>query len=288
MIGEILMNFDTLINAQELADNINNPNWVIFDCRLDSNETNIVRKKYLEGHIPGAIYVHLDDDLSGPIIANKTSRHPLPVIDVFVKKLSNWGINDQTQVIVYDDLGGSIADRLWWMLQWLGHENIAVLNGGFQQWEKSKNPIDNIIPVQEPKTFVPVIQNNRLVNIEAVVTLQNSPDHLLVDCRAPERYRGEKEPLDHTAGHIPGAVNLFFQDNLNENSLFHSKEYLKKRFLNVHGEKPVENIIYYCGSGVTATHNLLALKYAGLGNASLYAGSWSEWITDPTRPIGTN
>ncbi|MBT6152006.1 MAG: sulfurtransferase, partial [Chloroflexi bacterium] len=257
------------------------------DCSFSLAKPELGRKNYLERHIPGAFYAHLGEDLSGPIIAGKTSRHPLPPIEDFVEKLSNWGIDKESQVIVYDDAGGMVAGRLWWMIQWLGHENVALLNGGIQEWEKKYFPTNDQLPNFSREEFNPNVQRNRLVEVEELEKLRESPHHLLVDSRASERYSGKEENLDHTAGHIPGAVNLHFQGNLDENGLFLNKELLKKRFSEIHKELAIENTIYYCGSGVSANHNLIAIKYAGFGNAKLYAGSWSEWITDEKRPIAT-
>ncbi len=279
------MGYTSIIHAEELMKNIDDPNWIIIDCSFSLAEPELGRNNYLENHIPGAFYAHLDEDLSGSIIPNKTSRHPLPPIEKLIKTLSNWGIDGKSQVIVYDDAGGMVSGRLWWMIQWLGHENVALLNGGIQYWEKNNFPTNNKIPSFSPKEFTANIQNDSLIEVDDIDELRVSPNHLLVDSRAPDRYSGKEENLDHTAGHIPGAKNLPYQDNLTEDGLFLEKDLLAKRFYKIHKNLDIENIVYYCGSGVSANHNLIAIKYAGLGNAKLYAGSWSEWINDPNRPI---
>ncbi|TLD40002.1 MAG: Thiosulfate sulfurtransferase, rhodanese [Candidatus Jettenia ecosi] len=279
------MFYTTIILASELVNHITNPDWVIIDCRFSLDNPERGRKDYVQSHIPGAIYAHLNEDLSGEIIPGKTGRHPLPNIKTFVQTLSKCGIDSNVQVVAYDDKGGSIAARLWWMLSWVGHNNAAVLNGGWQQWIKNNYPVKSGVEDRKFSTFAPRIRNELLFNANDVLRILNNPDFRLLDSRSADRYRGENETVDPIAGHIPGAISAPFADNLNPEGMFLSPEELKARFQTLLGNVPPERAVFYCGSGVTASHNLLALAYAGLGDARLYAGSWSDWITDPNRPV---
>jgi thiosulfate/3-mercaptopyruvate sulfurtransferase len=279
------MLYSTLITIKDISANLGNPDWAIFDCHFLLDDADAGRRTYLETHIPGAIYVHLDKDLSGKVIPGKTSRHPLPDIDTFSATLSNWGIDETVQVVAYDDRGGSIAARLWWMMQWVGHQNTAVLDGNFTHWLEAGFPTKSGVETRSQRSFKPQPNPNLLVDANQIMAMRKSPDRLIIDSRASERYRGELEVLDPIAGHIPGAVNAFYGDNLDEDGHFKSKEHLSLRFKEIFGDIPAEKTIFYCGSGVTAAHNILAIAHAGLGNAVLYPGSWSEWITDPNRPV---
>lgn len=270
------MNFDTLITTDALLDSINQPNWVIIDCRFSLGAPNAGRESYRAGHIPGAHYADLDVDLSSEVLPGQTGRHPLPNIVDLEKKLSAWGIDNHSQVIVYDDKGGAIAARLWWLLNWLGHEKVAVLDGGWQYWLKKGHPVTTILPLLLPKEFTPNIQHQMTVSKKEIGIQTGEKMPPLVDSRAYERYLGKIEPIDPIAGHIPGAINLPFIENLNSNGRFLSKEALQNRFSSIKNEPDLP--IFYCGSGVTACHNILAYKYCGLGQARLYPGSWSEWI----------
>ena len=280
------MSYTTFISSTDLATQLDNPAWVIIDCRFNLADTEQCRQLYQTAHIPGAFYAHLNDDLSGPIIAGQTSRHPLPEIEIFSQTLSAWGIDEQTQVIVYDDKGGAIAARLWWMLKWLGHDMVAVLNGGLPQWEQKNRPTQGGSESVSPKRFTPKIQTAMLADIAEVQANHTKADYALFDSRIAIRYRGEVELLDTIAGHIPGAVNAPFPENMAD-GLMLSPEQLHARFEAMLGDKPASEAVFYCGSGVTAAHNLLAIAYAGLGQARMYAGSWSEWITQPNPPVAT-
>lgn len=279
------MTFSTLISAQELADNLDNPNWVVVDCRFALADTEQGRREYQAGHIAGAVYAHLDEDLSGPIIPGKTSRHPLPSIETFAQTLSGWGIDNKTQVVAYDSAGGAIASRLWWMLQWLRHEAVAVLNGGWAAWQEGEYPTRAGVETNKPRQFTPKPRPELLVGADDVLQLRADPAYRLFDSRSADRYRGQNEVLDPVAGHIPGAISLPYADNLGKDGLFHLAEELKARFEAQLGDIAAEQTVFYCGSGVTAAHNILAMQHAGLGQSKLYAGSWSEWITDPDRPV---
>lgn len=280
------MPYMTLISASELFNHITNPNWVIVDCRFSLDDADRGLKDYLQSHIPGAVYAHLNKDLSGQIIPGKTGRHPLPQQEIFDKTLSNWGIDADVQVVAYDDKGGVMAAaRLWWLLRWAGHDAVAVLNGGWQQWLNIGYPVKNNAEARKPRLFIPRIRDELLFSTADVLNILYDRNYRLLDSRSADRYRGENETIDPVAGHIPGALSAPFANNLNSEGLFLSCDELKARFQKLLGNVPPERAVFYCGSGVTAAHNLLAMSHAGLGNASLYAGSWSEWITNSARPI---
>jgi thiosulfate/3-mercaptopyruvate sulfurtransferase len=282
-----MMTYKTLISTGQLAANLIDNDWVVVDCRFSLADTEKGRQAYQQAHIAGAVYAHLDEDLSGPIVPGKTSRHPLPDIKTFAKTVSNWGINNQTQVVAYDDMGGAIAARLWWMLRWLGHETVAVLDGGWPRWQREGRQVMAGVESNEARTFVPHLRAELVVNVDNLLTTRNDSAYRLFDCRSADRFRGENETIDPVAGHIPGAVSLPYADNMDTEKNFLPPEQLRTRFGNALGETPPEQAVFYCGSGVTAAHNILAMLHAGLGEARLYPGSWSEWITDPERPVAT-
>jgi thiosulfate/3-mercaptopyruvate sulfurtransferase len=279
------MIFKTLISVEGLAQYYRNPDWRVVDCRFWLENTSKGRLDYDKAHIPGAVYADLDNDLSGEVIPGETGRHPLPSIEEFVSRVNSWGIDSNTQVIVYDDRGGMIAARLWWMLRWLGHEAVALLNGGYTNWVEGNLLVANEVQVPLPKIFKPNLNNNLITTENDILLNFGDPRHALVDSRSPERYRGEIEPIDPVAGRIPGAYNYFWKNNLDSNNCFKIKAILRGRFETLIGNVPVKNVTFYCGSGVTSAHNILALNHAGLGMAKLYVGSWSQWITDKERPI---
>jgi thiosulfate/3-mercaptopyruvate sulfurtransferase len=281
------MKFSTLISVEGLAQFLDDPNWVVVDCRFWLDDTEKGRLDYQDSHIPGAVYAHLDEDLSGPVVAGETGRHPLPDVDSFSQKLGSWGIGPETQVVAYDDRGGMIAGRLWWLLRWLGHENVAVLDGGYPAWVAEGHPVTAEVPESMPETFVPEIQPEMVFSAEDVLRHFGDPGSLLVDSRAPERYRGEEEPIDPVAGRIPGAENYFWGTNLDPKGHMQLKQVLRGRFESIFRDIPAERVTFYCGSGVTAAHNALAVVHSGLGMPRIYAGSWSGWIADPERPIAT-
>lgn len=279
--------YSTLISAADLAPHVGDTDWAIIDCRFSLADTERGRVAYQEAHIPGALYAHLDEDLSGLITPGKTGRHPLPPVDTFAQTLSTWGIDASIQVIGYDDFGGAIASRLWWMLRWLGHDAIAVLNGGWPAWLGNSLPTSSNKEKRTPRTFSPQSRPEMIADVEEVATLHKDPTSCLIDARAAARYRGDHEPIDPIAGHIPGAMSAPFADNLDADGFFLSPEKLRTRFESVLEDHSPEQAVSYCGSGVTGAHNLLALAHAGLDGARLYPGSWSHWITDPNRPIAT-
>ena len=279
--------FTTLIDTADLAAHLDDPNWVIVDCRFYLNDPELGRKQYLEAHIPGAVYADLDKDLSGPVIPGETGRHPLPDVDTFAKRLGSWGIGDGVQVVAYDGAGGMVAGRLWWMLKWLGHEQVAVLNGDFRAWLHEGRPTRPGGETRASRTFMPRLQADRLVDAGEVLAHLGDPSMKLLDARARDRFRGENETLDAKAGHIPGAKPAPYSENLDTTGRFLSPEELASRFHALLGDTPAEKVVLYCGSGVSAAHNALAMAHAGLGQPRLYSGSWSDWITDPSRPIAT-
>lgn len=279
------MSYTTLISTAELLPHLNEPDWVVVDCRFALSDTGLDRREYLQRHIAGAVYAHLDEDLSGPIIRGKTGRHPLPAVETFARTLSNWGIDHQVQVVAYDSLGGAIAARLWWLLRWLGHGGVAVLDGGWPRWERAEHPTRSGTESREPRDFIPHPRPELLVETNDVAKIRTDPSFRLFDARSADRYQGENETIDPVAGHIPGAISLPYAGNLDEEGSFLPLQDLKARFQAQLGDVPPEQAVFYCGSGVTAAHNLLAMAHVGLGEARLYAGSWSEWITDPERSV---
>lgn len=274
--------FNTIISAVELASSLANTNWRIIDCHHELADTEAGRRAYQQAHIPGALFAHLDEDLSGPIIAGETGRHPLPCVTAMEHLFGRWGITPSTQVVVYDNKRGAIAARLWWMLRYLGHEAVAVLDGGLASWEKEGLPLGTTINTPEPVDFIAKVQTGWVWDADAIAQLDNDTSSVVVDSRAAERYRGEIEPIDPIAGHIPGALNLPFADNWTSEGILKPPAALAQRFENL---PDATHTVFYCGSGVTACHNILAYAQAGLGNARLYPGSWSDWITDEQRAI---
>ncbi|MEM1124385.1 MAG: sulfurtransferase [Bacteroidota bacterium] len=280
--------FTTIINAEELEPLLNQPKVVIMDCRFSLADTEFGRKAYETSHIPNAQYAHLDDDLSGPIIAGKTGRHPFPEITTFAKKLGHWGIDADTQVIAYDNSHGGIAARLWYLLKWVGHKKVAVLNGGWKCWAENNFPRNREMPSIETTTFHPKPNDTLLVDVQFMEQHVEDDALLYVDSRAAARYRGEEEPIDPVAGHIPSAISAPFAENLGVDGLFLDKAALIQRFEKLLGTQPISSTVFYCGSGVTACHNLLALEHAGFESPRLFPGSWSEWIVDENRAVATS
>lgn len=279
------MSYTTLIDTATLHAHLDDPDWVVMDCRFSLVEPEAGRRAYRESHLPGARYAHLDEDLSSPITP-MTGRHPLPDPVRLARKLGAWGIGNHTQVVAYDDMGGMLAAaRLWWLLRWLGHAACAVLDGGFLAWQRSGLSLTAALPAVQPATFEARPDDRLWLTTAQVQALP--AEALLVDARTAARYRGELEPIDPIAGHIPSAVNLPTEDNLTADGRFLTRDQLRARFAAALGARPPAAVIHGCGSGVTACHNLLAMEAAGLHGSRLYAGSWSEWIRDPGRPVAT-
>ena len=282
------MIYSTLITVPELISTLDDPEIAIVDCRFTLADPEAGRSSYLTAHIPGAVYAHLDEDLSSPVIPGKTGRHPLPSPEQFTEKLGDWGINSSVQVVAYDDAGGGLAaSRLWWLLQWLGHYAVAVLDGGWQEWVRSGGDVISGNEEHPSRLFIPRIRRRRVAEADEIISKLNDPESLIIDSRAIERFTGEQEPIDPVAGHIPGAKLSPHLEVLNSEGLYRSKDELRQKFLTLFGDKSAREAIFYCGSGVTAAQNILAVAHAGLGDARLYAGSWSEWITVPDRPVAT-
>lgn len=276
--------YETIIDSNDLLKIIDKQSTIIIDCR--NSTANIEGETaYNTAHLPNAYYAHLENDLSGEIIKGKTGRHPFPTIANFEKTCAKWGISKNSQVIVYDWNNGGIAARLWLMLKWFGHENVALLNGGWENWQKENLPITTKKPLPQNSDFKAKVNAELLVEVNEIGENKKQQNFTLIDARAAFRYRGESEPIDPIAGHIPTALSFPFSENLNENNLFLNKNDLKKRFESIIRNK--ENIVIYCGSGVTACHNILALHHIGYKNVRLYPGSWSEWIVDENRAIIT-
>ena len=276
----------TLITTAELSDHLSDHNCSIFDCRFNLNDAEEGRRLYEEAHIPGSLYVDLDADLSSEIIPGQTGRHPLPDREILAAKLRAWGVNQKDQVVIYDQYHGGLASRLWWLLKWLGHESVAVLDGGWLAWTTVAMPMTAEIPSQVEGNFDAQVSHWMTTSADKVQSLIGGGGGgcKLIDSRAAVRYSGIEEPLDPIAGHIPTAVNRPFLDNLNEQGHWKSRDQLRREWSTILGECDASASIIYCGSGVTACHNLLALSHAGFPPSVLYPGSWSEWITDAARP----
>ncbi len=291
------MAFTTLIDTGTFAGHLSDPAWVIVDCRFALDDEAWGAREYVARHIPGAVYAHLAHDLSGEQ-SGRNGRHPLPTPEVLTRTLGRFGITNGVQVVAYDQDTGMYASRLWWLLRWMGHARVAVLDGGFAKWMSEQRPTSTPTSTsmstsskeetRAPRPFSGSPRARMVVGVDEVARLVGHESARFVDARAPERYRGDVEPIDKVAGHIPGAVNHFFKQNLDEQGTFRSAEELRERFATVIGGATSEQVVCYCGSGVTACHNLLALEHAGLHGARLYAGSWSEWSSEPSRPVETS
>jgi len=280
------MYYDRLISPLALIPHIGDDNWRIIDCRFSLGAPDAGFQGYLENHISGALYAHLEDDLSSPVRMD-TGRHPLPSRKALSDKFSAWGIDSATQVVVYDTSNGMMAARLWWLLRRMGHASVALLDGGLARWLRERYPLTSELPVIRPRRFVADAPLEQIISSEDLLTQLEATGHLLIDVRAPERYCGEVEPLDRIAGHIPGALNIPLQKNFDGEGNFLPPAQLKMIYQQALCDHLPQNVSVMCGSGVTACLTLLAMRVAGINGASLYAGSWSEWITDPQRPVVT-
>jgi thiosulfate/3-mercaptopyruvate sulfurtransferase len=276
--------FTTLIPAEELARHLDDPRWVVCDCRHDLADYHSGRRAYQQSHIPGACFLHLDEDLSGPK-TGVNGRHPLPHPATFALRVGALGIDNTKQVVAYDASGGAFAARLWWMLRWIGHTAVAVLDGGWETWVTSGYPTTTELPLPQPATYTLRLRPQLAVDTAYVSGHLDDPDCALLDARAADRFRGENETLDPVAGHIPGALNRFFRSNLDSSGRFKTPETLHEEFRSLLGTRGPDATVHQCGSGVTACHNLLAMEHAGLTGSRLYPGSWSEWVSDPSRPV---
>jgi len=270
-----------LIAASELYVRIGAPDLVVVDTRCSLQDISYGARAYRAGHLPGAVFLDIDRDLSGPKGVHG-GRHPLPEVTTLVAKLSAAGIGNRSQVVAYDDAGGMFAGRLWWLLKYLGHDAL-LLDGGLPAWLEAGDPVSTELPKPIPGSFTPRLRPELLVTMAEVRRALDDPDTVLIDARSPERYRGELEPLDPKAGHIPGARNYPFADNL-EGGKFKDAAALRRRFAGLVGAK---RLIAYCGSGVSSAHNIIALDEIGVSGVQLYAGSWSDWVSFEDNPIAT-
>ena len=273
----------TLVDGATLAARLGDPAWVVVDCRHDLADPAAGEAAYVRGHIPGAVFLHLDRDLSSAK-NGRNGRHPLPDIATLAAALGRAGIGPGVQVVAYDDCGGMMAGRLWWLLRWLGHEAVALLDGGLSAWTAAGGALSTVMPEPAARTFTPA-PRDWVLDADQVLAGLGRPDRVIVDARAPDRFRGENESIDPVGGHIPGARNRFFRDNLGPDGRFKPADQLRQEWTEALAGFAPEQVVHQCGSGVSACHNLLAMEIAGLPGARLYAGSWSEWCADPARPV---
>ncbi|MCS7061974.1 MAG: sulfurtransferase [Anaerolineae bacterium] len=277
-----------LISVDELAHHLDDLSWLIVDCRFSLADASAGRRRYEDSHIPGAMYAHLNDDLSGPIIPGVTGRHPLPAVETAARTFGRLGIHSGVRVVAYDDMGGALgAARLWWMLRWLGHDAVQVLDGEWQAWLAGGYPTRAGVETRPPAAFIARPRAERIATAEDVETMRLNPSCRVLDARSAARFHGREETIDPVAGHIPGALSAPYTDNLTPQGTFRSATELRGYYLALLGDTPADQTVVYCGSGVSATHSILAMQVAGLGEARLYPGSWSEWITDPRRPVAS-
>lgn len=274
-----------LIGGEELRRNLDDPGWIVFDCRHDLFDFGRGAQIYHDGHVPGAFFAPVETALSG-VKTGSNGRHPLPRATDFAAFLAGKGVNSETQIVAYDDVGGQYAARLWWMAGWIGLTRVAVLDGGFAKWVADGHPVTT--EVSNPRdggTVTAKEDVSMVVGVNEVLKRTQSESGLLLDARAPERFRGETEPIDAVPGHIPSACNRFFKDNLNPDLTMRPSSELRSEYEKILKSCDSTDVVHQCGSGVTACVNLLAMEHAGLCGSRLFVGSWSEWIADPTRPI---
>jgi len=277
------MSLSTLVDAETLRGHLDDPAWVVVDVRHQLADTAYGDRVYAEGHIPGSVFLHCDRDLSGPMNGSN-GRHPLPDPEKLARRLGEIGIGPQTQVVVYDDAQGMIAGRLWWLLRWLGHDKVAVLDGGLQAWLATGGQLNQAVPAKKSVQFL-ARPCQSCVDADYVRAFMETSRMYLVDARSTDRFRGENESIDPVGGHIPGAVNRFFRENLQEDGRFKPAAQLRAEWLALLAGRAPEQVVHQCGSGVSACHNVLAMEIAGLPGSRLYGGSWSEWCSDAERPV---
>jgi thiosulfate/3-mercaptopyruvate sulfurtransferase len=286
MRDETAMTYTTLVSADLLKQHLDDPNWIILDVRHDLFNSTAGVEAYRAGHIPGARFAALDDDLSGPK-NGRNGRHPLPDREALAERFRAWGIGHATQIVAYDAQGGQFAARLWWLARWLGHRATALLDGGWPAWIAAGGAADASVPAAARGGFTATASLAPSLDANDVLANLTRGERIVVDARSPERYRGEQEPLDPVAGHIPGAVNRPCVQNLGPDQRFKTSAELRAEFASLLGDRAPALVVHQCGSGVTACHNLLAMEIAGLTGSALFAGSWSEWVADPARPVRT-
>jgi thiosulfate/3-mercaptopyruvate sulfurtransferase len=278
--------FTTLIDATTLASQLEREDLALFDCRFDLGNPRWGESEHARAHIPGAQYVHLDRDLSGPLTP-QSGRHPLPDPHAFAARIAALGAGPDVRLVAYDQGNGAYAARFWWLARWIGVHRVAVLDGGLAAWRAAGFPLEVVTRTPRARTLTVTLATDAALDTARVDTLRQDPGSLLLDARAADRFAGRNETLDPVAGHIPGARNAPYMANLGAEGRFLPVQALRKRWSILLGSRPPAAVIAMCGSGVTACHNLLALEHAGLPGGRLYPGSWSEWIRDPQRPIAT-
>lgn len=272
-----------LVATDVLQRHLSHPDWIVFDCRHDLMDHARGARLYAENHIPGAFYAPVETALSGTKTGTN-GRHPLPAPEDFAAFLNRHGVTATTRIVAYDDVGGQYAARLWWLARWIGLTQVAVLDGGLPKWLADGLPVTSVLPAARPEGRI--IAQADMSRIRTVAEVQALAGRgVVMDARAPERYRGEVEPIDKVAGRIPGAVNRFFKLNLNADLTLRPAEELHAEFAHMLAGRDPAEVVHQCGSGITACANLLAMEHAGLAGSRLYAGSWSEWIADPARPV---
>ncbi|MFB3852426.1 MAG: sulfurtransferase [Vicinamibacterales bacterium] len=277
--------FETIVDTDTAARHLDDPAWVLVDCRFQLAEPEWGRTEYLEGHVPGAVYAHLDEDLSGPV-GPRTGRHPLPDPEALRGRLASWGIRGGVQVVAYDQDAGLNASRLWWLLRAFGHRSVAVLDGGYAKWLSEGRPTKSGDERRTAAEFIGTFDRAMFAEADEVARLAGDSKHCVIDVRAPERFRGESEPIDPVPGRIPGAVNRFSGLNLTPQNTLRPAGELREELARLFDRVPSRNVVVYCGSGVYSCHTLLAMVHAGFEPGRLYAGSWSEWCRNPDRPVG--
>ena len=275
-----------LVSTETLASDLGNPSWLIADCRYNLKDEDWGRAQYLGGHIPGAVFVDLGHDLAGSRTGTN-GRHPLPSPETMAATFGRLGVGAGTQVVAYDQDAGPYASRLWWMLRYVGHDAVAVLDGGWAKWVREGRPVRSGDEQRPAATFTPRLRPDMRVTVDEAATRIGNPVVLFVDARSPERFEGQPDPLDNVSGHIPGARNRFYRNNLAEDGTMRPPDALRADFTRVLGDRSADQAVMYCGSGITACQNLLAMEYAGVRGAKLFAGSWSEWESDSKRPVET-
>lgn len=280
------MSLANLLSPHDLAQRLGQPGLVILDCRFTLEDPSYGSRAYVAGHLLGASFADLERDLSAPVVPGQTGRHPLPNAEHLVQRLRDWGVNNDSQIVLYDDGPGAFAARAWWLLSWLGkRDGVYLLDGGLNAWLAAGLPLQQELPRPERGNFQGTPDDSLVIAAKDLQQRLADPELTLLDARGLPRFRGEVEPIDPVAGHIPGAQCAPFIDNLGDDGGFLPVEALRRRFASLIGNRSPEQLVCYCGSGVTACHNLFALCLAGYPLARLYAGSWSEWITSPNRPV---
>jgi len=273
-----------LVSTAELAAHLNDPTWIVFDCRHDLMDVAKGERVYREGHIPGAFFANLDVDLSSEKTGSN-GRHPLPSPAAFSAFLARHGVTNASTVVAYDDVGGQFAARLWWLAHWVGLANASLLDGGIQRWTADGYALSPTVPQTRPAPFQGHANPLLVTSVDELLPQIGRTGLKLIDARPAERFRGDIEPIDPVAGHIPGAINRFYKENLNADLTFKPREQLRAEFVQIIDTDKSAEVVHQCGSGVTACANVFAMEYARLPGSRLYAGSWSEWIADPSRPI---